>query len=90
MAQHDLRAARLKADEPCMIVREDGSLLSGILVDLSNEGFCVETGRGLAPGERVEMRVAGLGQIAGLVRWFDCNRAGGVLEPYTRGACEAP
>lgn len=89
MSECHPRPVRLEAVEHCTIVREDGSLICGILVNLSDEGFCIETSDGLELGERVQMRVVGLGCIAGLVRWLDRRRAGGVLEPYSRGACEA-
>ena len=89
MSEHHQRPLRLETVEHCTIVREDGNLLVGILVNLSDEGFCVETSGTLELGERVQMRVVGLGRIAGLVRWLDRKRAGGVLEPYCRGACEA-
>lgn len=88
MSEHPQRPVRLEAIEHCMIAKEGGRLIGGILVNLSDEGFCVESNYPLELGERIEMRVIGLGRIAGIVRWFECNRAGGVLEPYARGACD--
>jgi hypothetical protein len=80
------RPARIEAHEHCTVVRENGSLMGGFLVNLSDECFCVDTNHALELGERVEMRVAGAGRIQGIVRWLDCKRAGGVLAHYSRGA----
>lgn len=88
MPRYAERAVRIEANELCTIAREDGRLISGMLLDLSDEGFCVESIHRLDVGERIEIRVRGMGRVAGIVRWFDCCRAGGVLEPYSRGACE--
>ncbi len=73
MSDLEQRPIRVEVAEHCTIVREDGTLVDGILVDLSDEGFCLETSAGLEFGERVEMRVSGLGCIAGLIRWLDAN-----------------
>ena len=89
MLEHPQRPIRLEAVEHCTIAREGGSLIGGILVNLSDEGFCVESNHRLERGEQIEMRVIGLGRITGIVRWFECNRAGGVLAPYIRGACDS-
>lgn len=80
------RPTRIEAGEHCTVVCENGSLVGGLLVNLSDEGFCVESSHPLEIGERIEMSVLGVGRITGIVRWLDCNRAGGVLEPYSRGA----
>lgn len=82
------RAVRIQATELCTIVREDGCLVGAVLVDLSNEGFCVESQHKFEVGERVELRLKGFGRMSGLIRWCECNRAGGLLEPYSQGACE--
>ena len=37
------RPARLNTHEHCVITRQCGSTLTGILVNLSEEGFCLET-----------------------------------------------
>jgi PilZ domain len=80
------RPPRIQADEHCTVVRENGCLMGGFLVNLSDEGFCIDSNHPLELGERVEMRLAGAGRFHGIVRWRDSNRAGGVLEPYSRGA----
>lgn len=80
------RPARMVAYEHCTVAREDGSLETGLLLNLSEEGFCVQTTLRPEHGERVEMRVVGLGRVSGIVRWTDGMRAGGVLEPFTTGA----
>ena len=81
------RAVRIDVSELCTIVRQDGRLVAGILVDLSDQGFCIESVHRFEAGERVELRIKGLGRRPGLIRWCDSNRAGGVLEPYSQGAC---
>lgn len=83
------RPTRIEAAECCTVVREDGSLGGGVLVNLSNEGFCIESNHPLELGERIEVRVPGWGRFAGIVRWLDRNRRGGVLEPYVRGAYDS-
>jgi PilZ domain-containing protein len=80
------RPVRADALEHCVIARESGELVPANLINLSNEGFCVETSHTFEVGERIEMRVLGLGRLPGIVRWFDSHRAGGVLEPYSSGA----
>ena len=81
------RGVRIDVGELCTIVRQDGCLVCGTLVNLSNDGFCVESLHRFGVGERIELRVTGLGRMPGLIRWCDYNRAGGVLEPYSQGAC---
>lgn len=83
------RPTRIEAIECCTVVREDGSLGGGVLVNLSDEGFCIDSNCPLELGERIELRVPGLGCFAGIVRWLDRNRGGGVLEPYVRGAYDS-
>lgn len=83
------RPARLEAVECCTVVREDGSLGGGVLVNLSDEGFCIESNHPLELGERIEVCVPGLGRFAGIVRWLNRSRRGGVLEPYVRGAYDS-
>ena len=82
------RAGRIEANVHCTLVREDGSLVCGFLADVSDKGFCVASNDPLELNERVEIRVSGLGRLAGIVRWVEGGRAGGVLEPYSRGAFE--
>lgn len=83
MSQYHQSSVRV-ALEHCTIAREDGSLICGMLINISDEDFCIETNRPLELGERIEMRVVGLGRIVGLIRWCDTKRVGGVLEPYSR------
>jgi hypothetical protein len=49
------------------------------LLNLSNDGFCLEVDEKLAAGERIDIRVAGLGQFGGIVTWALGTRAGGRL-----------
>lgn len=88
MPQDSERPARIPAHEHCTIARQDGSLNDGLLLNLSDEGFCVHVRLRLDMGERLEMRVPGLGRFFGIVRWTDGSRTGGVLEPFTTGAFE--
>lgn len=90
MPTHQERPARSPAVERCMIIRERGRRLAvGTLLDLSEDGFCIDSAETLQIGERVEIRGSGFGCMAGIVRWFVHNRAGAVLEPYTQGAFDA-
>ena len=84
--QNTPRPARVTAYEHCTVAREDGSLASGVLLNLSEEGFCVETSFRPELGERVGLRVVGVGCFSGIVRWTDSVRIGGVIEPFTTGA----
>ena len=81
------RPVRIQARELCTIVRQGGELVGAVLVDLSDAGFCVEGLHSFAVGERIELRLRGLGRMPGFIRWSDSGRAGGVLEPYSQGAC---
>ena len=84
--ERPVRPQRIIAHEHCSIAREDGEFAIGILLNLSERGFSVESRRALDVGEHVEIRVAGMGFYAGIIRWADGNRAGGVLKPYANGA----
>lgn len=86
MLQNSERPARIGAYEHCTIARQNGSPDAGVLLNLSDQGFCLQTSLGLEVGERLEMQVPGLGRISGIVRWTDGSRTGGVLEPFTTGA----
>jgi hypothetical protein len=88
MSGHARRSIRIETNEACTIAREDGGSAGGMLVDVSDEGFCVEISHALHVGERIDVDVAGAGRISGIVRWFDRCRAGAVLAPYSRGACD--
>lgn len=84
------RPFRVEAVEHCTILRENGSLAGACLEDVSDEGFCITTSHPLEVGERIELRTLGLGQLAGVIRWSERNRSGGVLERYLRGAFDVP
>lgn len=90
MPKQPERPLRLQATEQCRIVAEgDGTEVDGLLVNISDEGFCVESDAAFEVGERIEMQVPGLGRLSGIVRWRSGRRLGGVLEPYTRGAFDS-
>lgn len=74
------RPVRVASYEPCTIARVGGKLCVGALLNLSNDGFCVEASQPLEPSECVEIRVLGLGRIRGIVRWSISGRAGGLLD----------
>jgi hypothetical protein len=59
----------------------DGTMFHGAPVNLSNEGFCVQSGCHLEPDQRIEILVLGLGRLRGIVVWSSGQRAGGRLEP---------
>lgn len=80
------RPLRLEASERCTVIDENGSEAEGILINVSDGGFCIESDARFDVGQRIEIRVPGLGQLFGIVRWHTRRRTGGVLEPYTRGA----
>lgn len=69
--------------EQCVIARDDGTLAHGTLLNLSNEGFCVETTTPLRRLERIQIRVLGLGRFHGFVCWANNNRSGGRLDPIS-------
>ena len=87
MLGHGHRDFRIDANELCVVVRENGTFIGGVLVDISDNGFCIDCNHNLDVGESVQIRTVGLGRILGTVRWSDGKRAGGVLQPYLGGAC---
>lgn len=84
--QANERPARIVAYEHCTIARQNGSFDAGVLVNLSDRGFSVQTRFRPEVGERIEMRVPGWGRFSGIVRWTRGSRSGGVLEPFMTGA----
>lgn len=86
MPQDSEKSARLGTHEHCTIARENGALNTGVLLNLSDQGFCIKTNLRNGIGERLEMRVPGMGRFSGIVRWANGSRTGGVLEPFTTGA----
>ena len=79
MTAYPSRPDRVPTCEPCTIARCDGSVVHGTLLNLSNTGFCVEARCRLIEGERIEMRIFGLGRLKGTVRWAEKRKAGGQL-----------
>jgi hypothetical protein len=77
---------RIEARESCTVGRADGSVGRAVLLNLSSEGFCIESNRALKVGERIEVGLPGWGRFAGVVRWRDCHRAGCAMESYLSGA----
>lgn len=79
MTDYPPRPDRISTCEPCTIARCDGSVVQGTLRNLSNTGFCVEARCPLAEGERIEMRILGLGRLRGTILWAEKRKAGGRL-----------
>lgn len=82
------RPTRLLAHEHCIVARENGEVAGGLLLNLSDGGFCIESRLRVDVGERVELRIMGLGRVSGIIRWTDSNRADAVLEPLGSGEFE--
>lgn len=61
-------------------VREDGSSIEVLLLDLSYEGCGIETPVDLAPGEAIELSVMRRGVIEARVRWCKEGKAGLIFE----------
>lgn len=74
------RPDRVQANEPCKIARSDGAIVAGTLLNLSNAGFCVSAKCNLFEGERIEVRILGLGRLRGTIRWAKRCRAGALLD----------
>jgi hypothetical protein len=62
-------------------LRDDGSSIEILLLDLSYEGCGIETASELVPGESLRLSVLGRGAIAATVCWSAGGRAGLVFEP---------
>jgi hypothetical protein len=61
-------------------VREDGSTMEILLLDLSYEGCGIETALDLAPGVAIKLSVLRRGAIEARVRWCKNGKAGLVFE----------
>ena len=72
------RAPRVNTYEHCIIARQNGHTVTGILVNLPDEGFCVESATPLHAEEEIEVRVLGA-RFRGLIKWAKSRRAAGVL-----------
>ncbi|GAA3890078.1 hypothetical protein GCM10022276_06390 [Sphingomonas limnosediminicola] len=73
------RAARLETDEQCVITRQCGTTVTGVLLNLSEKGFCLEAATALESDERIQVRVLGA-IFEGAVKWTRGRRAGGIME----------
>jgi hypothetical protein len=72
------REPRIRTHEQCVIVRQGGVVLTAVLINLSERGFCVEATSPLEKNEQVEMRVLGT-LVGGAVKWTRGCRAGCAL-----------
>ena len=73
------RAARVDTQEHCVITRQGGRTVIGVLVNLSERGFCLESTTSLESDEHIQVRVLGA-RFEGAVKWTKGRRAGAVLE----------
>jgi hypothetical protein len=76
LARRERRAVSLRA----FALREDGSSVEVLLLDLSYEGCGIETPVALRPGEPIKLSVFRRGGIDAKVRWCRDGRAGLVFE----------
>ena len=72
------RGPRIQTREYCVIVRASGACVPAVLVNLSEQGFCVEAVSPLRYHEVLTIRVLGT-YLVGRVRWTDGSRAGASL-----------
>jgi hypothetical protein len=72
------RELRLNTQEHCVITRQDGTVVTAILRNISERGFCVESATPLDKHEQVHVRVLGA-RLQGAVKWAEGCRAGGTL-----------
>ena len=80
MTEYPKRPDRFPTRQLCTIARDDGAIVAGTLLNLSNAGFCVSAKCRLVEGERIEVRILGLGRLKGIIRWAQRCRAGGILD----------
>lgn len=73
------REPRLATQEHCVIARQNGALVTALLVNISARGFCVETATPLDDNERVQVRVLGA-RLQGTIKWTKGHRAGGTMD----------
>jgi len=73
----DRRQVSLRA----LAIRDDGSTVEILLLDLSYEGCGIETPVELAAGEAIKLSVLRRGMVDAHVRWCDKGRAGLTFEP---------
>ena len=79
---HDSREPRIAVRCEAVLVEEDGCLLDVVIVDVSRDGFRLESDSELEVGSEVIIRAPKLEPIKALIRWTCGNEAGGVfLEP---------
>jgi len=63
------------------VVREDGSTIEALILDLSYDGCGIETPAQFRPDEAVKLSVLRRGAIESRVRWCRNGRAGLIFEP---------
>ena len=73
------RPPRTITREHCVIARQNGSIVTGILVNLSERGFCLESATPFDATEQIELRVLGT-RLQASVKWAKDHRAGGLLQ----------
>ena len=75
------RRERRQVSLRALAIREDGSTVEILLLDLSYEGCGIETPVDLRAGEAIKLSVLCRGVIDAYVRWCENGRAGLTFEP---------
>jgi hypothetical protein len=89
MLAHDINidqraATRHPVDYPVLAARSGRDDLSLRIVNISTTGLVANGALGLAPGERVTVRLPVIGEIEVQLIWFDAVRAGLQFERLIR------
>jgi len=75
------RRERRPVSLSAFVVREDGSTIEALILDLSYDGCGIETPAQFRPDEAVKLSVLRRGAIESRVRWCRNGRAGLIFEP---------
>jgi len=75
------RRERRQVSLPALAIREGGTTVEIVLLDLSYEGCGIETPIEFEAGEAIKLSVLGRGVIDAHVRWCENGRAGLTFEP---------
>jgi len=78
---HD-RSARVSVNCDAVLTEADGCELDVVIIDVSRDGFRLQSRSELEIGSEVSLRVAKLDPVRALIRWTCGHEAGGVfLDP---------
>jgi hypothetical protein len=78
-ASHQRRAVRTAIKQDAVLIDADGNHLPVILLDLSADGFRIESAESFEVGEQVRIRCGKDEPLAGQIRWVAGRQAGGVF-----------